>query len=791
MAIGHRTNRLKLVGIPDVEQLQNGRYQLTINCTPLNKREAWYNSNKSRIFPDYGSLQSAEMSIDGLAPRTGEAYTDMRLVSVRSSSQGEQYIVTLVYQTLGSSFVQVKDDTVNYLENGLRRVTRNSIANAGTDFQKTVGTTSITSQIDGETAVTCVLANYEVNDTDSFREVTEVYVESGILTLSTPQIGGQQRVVVSAFNLTSTQVSNLLSEVTTNHKLIDSSTSNHQGIKTFQYTFDVDDFETTTQEQNGLKTLIRTELSASDFSDGNVGVDIYKTFTLANEEIDNGNTIKRKISLFVEHGLLSELRSDERNGLRNISKTFLGTEEEVNGPITSRQIQNLNGIKTITVNFVEAADGTKITGTTPQLVKQSAQNEPFIIPGLVRLLKSEKTLPQGTSVGSTNYSFDLTPPVQQTVLTTTFVLYQTRNSVDPENDYTYQGARALWNPGSWAKSTTIGIDKDQKPFTISKAYRGYRAPATFEKFKVVGGLLVSDRNRLPDHGRLAPPRTGYYFSTAARNRVFIDGYEMSIATSPTIELSGGPENPVGRKYVTNVSIDPAFTDVDGVQYYKKIIKVADVQGTKLDDALSSNFDNHTLGAYTTTSGEGSTSSYFSVQLEDSFQAENDFYNGYLFSVFPRNKDTENDFDEPLSMIVMDYRSDENKILIPFNIGSGNVVGQYQGTGNIADNTSYEFATIKLEDFDFTGFTVQKRSNKNKALTISEGVSPHPLSYKDFKLKFTSGHATLSGNEFLIVHSTDNLIRLSEGSGANQMTDAVYSNIDGGETVEIVPPGSFG
>ena len=61
----------------------------------------------------------------------------------------------------------------------------------------------------------------------------------------------------------------------------------------------------------------------------------------------------------------------------------------------------------------------------------------------------------------------------------------------------------------------------------------------------------------------------------------------------------------------------------------------------------------------------------------------------------------------------------------------------------------------------------------------------------FKLKFTSGHATLSGNEFLIVHSTDNLIRLSEGSGANQMTDAVYSNIDGGETVEIVPPGSFG
>ena len=115
------------------------------------------------------------MSIDGLAPRTGEAYTDMRLVSVQSSTQGELYIVTLVYQTLGDSFVQVKDDNVNYIENGLRRVTRKSIAKAGTDFQKTVGTTSITSQIDNETAVTCVLANYEVDDTDSYREVTEVY----------------------------------------------------------------------------------------------------------------------------------------------------------------------------------------------------------------------------------------------------------------------------------------------------------------------------------------------------------------------------------------------------------------------------------------------------------------------------------------------------------------------------------------------------------------------------------------------------------------------------------------
>ena len=738
MTIGHRTNRLKLVGIPDVEQLQNGRYQLTINCTPLNKREAWYNSNKSRIFPDYGSLQSAEMSIDGLAPRTGEAYTDMRLVSVRSSSQGEQYIVTLVYQTLGSSFVQVKDDTVNYLENGLRRVTRNSIANAGTDFQKTIGTTSITSQIDGESAVTCVLANYEVNDTDSFREVTEIYVESGIFTLSTPQIGGQQRVEVAAFNLTSTEVSNLLSEVTINHKLIDSSISNYKGIKTFQYTFEVDDFEKTSQEADGLKTLTRTELSTTNFSDGDVGIDVYKNLTLSGEEIDNGNTIKVKTSLFVEHGLLDESKGNARDGIRNVSKTFLGTEEEVNGPITSRTVQNTNGIKTITVNFVEGEDGTKITGTTPQLVKQSTSLEPFNIPGLVRLIKSDKKSggrgSNPTIVTTVNYSFELTGPVQTKVPTTTFVLYQTSNSIDEANDYTYNSARALWNPGGWAKSRVQGLDTNGKPFSISKAYRGYRAPETYDQFTVTNGKL--NRNSYA-----YPTRAAYVIAMKNSSlSVFIDGYQMSSQTVPTISLKGGPENPVGRKYVTNVSISPAFTDVDGVQYYKKIIKVADVEGDQI-----------------------------------------------VFCVYPRNKDSGNHFTTAQRMVVYDYRSDTNSILIGSNINSGNVVGLYN-SGDIAVNASYEFARCELTDFTTTGTILDKFSSAGKVFVLSEGFCPDKDVYTGWKLKFTSGlRATES---FTIANSFGDKFYISEGSGANQMSDFIYNKIAASDAIELIPPATF-
>ena len=829
MSISHRTNRLKLIGAPAVEQLQNGRYQLTVNCTTINSRDDWYSANKARIFPDFGSLESAEMSIDGLAPRTGEAYADMRLVAVQSSTQQEKYIVTLVYQTLGASFVQVKDDTVSYVENGLRRVTRKSIAKAGTDFQKTIGTTSITSQIDSETAVTCVLANYEVDDTDSYREVTEVYVEAGtlsetedkvgsqlaivkevfngtpstpsgysianeqesnvdgiptkrftflkpsILNLDTPLIGGQQRVKVLAFNLTSSEVDTLLSEVTEDHKLIDSSVSNYQGIKTSQYTFEVDDFETNSQESNGLKVLIRTELSTTNFTDGDIGIDRYKTLTLSGEEIDNGNTIKKRTSLFSEHGLLNESKSSAINGIRNVSKTFLGTEESVNGPITSRTVQNVNGIKTITVNFVEGEDGTEITGASPgQLVKQSTSLESFNIPGLVRLMKSGSSGVQGRN-GSVNYSFELTGPIQTKVPTTNFILYQTSSSIDEANDYTYNSSRALWNPGGWAKSRTSGLDVKGKPFSLSKAYRGYRAPETFEQFTANQGKL--NRNEYPYN-----TYAQYMFNRSFLTKVYIDGYEMSSDAVPTIALSGGPENPVGRRYVTDVSIDPAFTDVNGVQYYKKTIKVADVEGDQIDDALSSDYKDNLLGAYTTT-GVGSN---FSIKLDDSFQAEDNYYTGFLFVVYPRNKDSGNHFTTAQRMIVYDYRSDTNSILIGSNINSGNAVGLYK-TGDVGTNSSYQFARIDLTSFVTTGSIVDKLSLRGKVFLVGEGFSPEN-SYAGWKLKFTSG--ALNTDSYLIAGSFTNNFRLSEGSGTNQMNDFKYGQVADNDTFELIPPASF-
>ena len=263
MSISHRSNRLKLVGTPSVEQLQNGRYKLTVTCSTMNSREDWYSANKARIFPDFGSLQSAEMSIDGLAPRTGEAYADMRLTQVESgnrSGMGQvgDYNVSLTYETLGSAFVQVKDDNTDYELNGLRRVRRTSIAEAGTDYDKTVGTSYIDHQIDAETAVRCFLASYAIDDTDSFRQVQEVYMEAGVISVSTNQDSITDEVVVDAMNLSATQVRTAVADVTTNHNLKSQSTSDFEGLKSFRYVFE-----------------IRSTTTETELGDAQIGVNFY------------------------------------------------------------------------------------------------------------------------------------------------------------------------------------------------------------------------------------------------------------------------------------------------------------------------------------------------------------------------------------------------------------------------------------------------------------------------------------------------------------------------------------
>jgi len=344
MAVSHRTNRLKLVGTPAVEQLQNGRYQLTVNCTTMNSREDWYSSNKARIFPDFGSLESAEMSIDGLAPRTGEAYTDMRLVSVQSSTQQEKYIVTLVYQTLGASFVQVKDDTVNYVENGLRRVTRESIAKAGTDFQKTVGTTSITSQIDDESEITCILANYEVNDTDSYREVTEVYIQAGTLSETEDKVGSQLSIVKETFASTPSAISG--------YSIANEQESNVDGISTKRFTFLKNNVQLSQSEDKVGSQLSISQQWFNPSEDKTVS-----GYSLASQNTSDFEGIKTIEYRFLKEDVQLSQSEDEVGSQNSITeewfKPSVSRKTKTNYSLARKDESNVQGIPTERYTFLK------------------------------------------------------------------------------------------------------------------------------------------------------------------------------------------------------------------------------------------------------------------------------------------------------------------------------------------------------------------------------------------------------------------------------------------------------
>ena len=193
------------------------------------------------------------MSIDGLAPREGEAYADMRLTKVESGNRsvrdGGDYLVVLTYETLGSAFVQVKDDTTDYELNGLRRVTRTSIAEAGTDYTKTVGTSFIDHQINSETAVRCYLASYSVDDTDSFRQVQEVYVEAGTLSETLDNVGSQKAKVIETIGADPATPAD--------YSLASKQESDFEGFQTNRFTFLRPSILSLSQERTGGATTVQ------------------------------------------------------------------------------------------------------------------------------------------------------------------------------------------------------------------------------------------------------------------------------------------------------------------------------------------------------------------------------------------------------------------------------------------------------------------------------------------------------------------------------------------------------
>ena len=275
MATFHRTQRLEIYGKkPEVTQLFGSRYRIVVRCKAKNETEAWYQTNKSQIFADFGTLYSDQMSVDGIDSRTGEAYPDMVLVQHEAGyTQTGEYVITFVYETLTSSFVQESEEKVDQESSGLRRVTRSVIAKDGATYGKTVGTTTLTHSDHGYGSTTLVLAAAEEDakrpNENKFIRIRETWIEPGVLNVSIDKNSPKFDVSVQAIKFTAAEVRAAVPEVTTNHNLRSEAKSDFNGLTTFRYDFEVRSTSTATElgdPQIGVKfdTGLQTD-GSSDF----------------------------------------------------------------------------------------------------------------------------------------------------------------------------------------------------------------------------------------------------------------------------------------------------------------------------------------------------------------------------------------------------------------------------------------------------------------------------------------------------------------------------------------------
>ena len=545
MAIYHRTQRLQIYGDkPEVTQLFGGRYRMEVRCKAAKDTEAWYNDNKDQIFADFGTLYSAQMSVDGIDPRVGEAYANMVLTSNQASyTPTGEYVISFVYETLTDTFVQEADDKVDYEMANLRRVTRSVVANRGTSYNKVVGTSTIEHTEHGQGTITLTLASVEedkkVPNSAGYTRLMEVWVESGTLSQSNDLVGSQKaivieafgevpatpsgfslaskqesnyegfqtnrftflkpsilsvqqdfnngikRVSVQAFNLDSAAVSTALSEVTVDHKLISTNESDYAGIKTTTFQYQIDESFTEDYELNGLKRISLIELSATNFTAQNVGsVSTTAPTTglyLGTQSIDNGGIIKVRQSTWVESGTLSVSTRNLNEGVKQTTYEYLVIEGTPTGTIIGRRIDNFEGLKRITLEVLTSSDGTELTdGGDPKLNYQYQQLVPFTFPGVVDLVREQ------------NHIFpSVRSPVEATVKADVYIYYQSSPSIST-TDYQLQSAIDIWNPASWCqKISTIDSFRSDSG-SVQPAYynaQGIRGCRTRDSMTVTGAEL--------------------------------------------------------------------------------------------------------------------------------------------------------------------------------------------------------------------------------------------------------------------------------------------------------------
>jgi len=566
----------------------------------MNSRDDWYSANKARVFPDFGSLQSAEMSIDGLAPRTGEAYADMRLTEVesgnRSPRDGSDYIVILTYETLGSAFVQVKDDTIDLELNGLRRVSRTSIAQAGTDIptdDKDIGVDFIDHQIDAETAVRCFLSSYEIDDTDSYREFERTYIQAGELSRDIRSVGRGVQQTTHQF---------LVTEGSTTGDIISRDTDNFLGLKRITVSVIARPDGATLTNADGSAKLSYSEQQLVPFTfpgvvdlqneaghvfpavrspvEAKIEADIYTYYQTSSSIVAGDFTTQSALGLWNPSDWcqkISTISSGGNNpayfnaqGLRGCrTRQSFSLSGDLND-LTLADVVNGGSFEYSTVGRTFATNELFLEETTE--VDQGKSVFRQVVDYTLDITDRYTTVGgvfvfTMASEAKGQFTFEVRWTGSQWKLTGTNVILDKQPSISGANQFVYSAA-ANGGQGAFTASYTNQTSTSSFSFTASNGGDN-PSDATWGT-----GVTATATSNTEEYGATSSSSATFSGNSIAANFSFIEGRAIEQGSVGKIRISGGPPNPLGKVYTLDVQLEKAFTKVDGADVYRKTIVVA-------------------------------------------------------------------------------------------------------------------------------------------------------------------------------------------------------------------------
>ena len=346
MAVYHRTQRLQIYGEkPEVTKLFGDRYRMVVRCKAARDTEAWYNANKDQIFASFGTLYSAQMSVEGIDPRVGEAYPDMCLVSNSASyTQTGEYIISFVYETLTATWTKEQDDEITSTDNGLRVLQRSEVAAIDTAApydEDDVGVATIT-----DADKTLYLASFQdQTGAESNAQVGRVvtrWAEAGILSRTEDFVGSQDSLVIEAIGPDpSTPLG---------FSLASKQESNYEGFQTNRFTFLKDDVQLSQTEDKVGSQLAISQQWFNPAADKTLA-----SYSLASKNTSDFEGIETVEYRFLKDNVvLSESKDRVGSQLAISQEVFNGTPlTPIGYSLASEQESDVDGIPTKRFTFLK------------------------------------------------------------------------------------------------------------------------------------------------------------------------------------------------------------------------------------------------------------------------------------------------------------------------------------------------------------------------------------------------------------------------------------------------------